>query len=132
MRQEIVSDKMDWPDEKTRVRSATPAAAHITAMDEIFLWLGFVPNRVERRIILKRSVTKGTGQPARTWRSIGREMHVEHKTVKAWHNRGIDRIVIALNQGRGNFLPDPKFPRAYDITVLDAAEVAEDSGRRGF
>jgi hypothetical protein len=86
------------------VRPAVPPAGAITAMDEVHGWLRFVPNRVTRRIISLRSLTRSSGDP-KSWRSIGAIVGAHPMSIKTWHERGILQIVVALNQGHGGHLP---------------------------
>jgi hypothetical protein len=83
-----------------RNRKMVPAAAKITAMDEIFVWLSFIPerNRTLRKIVGLRGITRGSGNKPMSWRKIGRILGADDKAVKIWHSRGIEMIVRELNR----------------------------------
>jgi len=122
---EVGKDDMDWPDQETRVRLATPPPAHISAMDEVSLWLRFIPNQVERRIVVLRSITSKDGYPALSWRALGRKFGRHHETIETWHAKAIQRVVVALNQGRANFVPERKIADGYNISNMDPADIGK-------
>ena len=83
-------------------------AHKITAMDEVFTWLTFIPDRQRllRRIIAARSITHYvTGKPT-PWRKIGDALRAHPQAVKNWHGQALALIAAELNRR----LPQPAPP----------------------
>ncbi len=105
----LVQSGMEWVRDaaesygfaRASLRPAVPSAAHITRMDESYLWLARIPHDkyVLRKIVGARSLVHPmTGRHLFSWRRIATAIGADHKAVQRWHAQGIDLIVTALNQ----------------------------------
>ena len=82
------------------VRPAIPSAARITAMDEAFGWLAYIPDDryVLRRIVGARALVRpATGRHLYSWRRIGVLLGCDHKAAQRWHAQGVAFIVAGWN-----------------------------------
>jgi hypothetical protein len=99
---EIVRDFVEaYGYQDVRNRLPVPAAQKITAMDEIFKWLAFIPHQQKtlRRVVALRSYTHRLNGKPKSWRSIGNIVGANHVAVKQWHANAVAIIVGALNRG---------------------------------
>jgi hypothetical protein len=105
MRFDIVHTALEaygW--EAPALRPARPSAATITAMDEAFGWLRFIPEDsfVIRRILGARALVHPlTARHIFTWRRLAATLGADHKSVQRWHGSGITMIVEALRRNGG-------------------------------
>lgn len=86
---------------RARIRPAVPSAAHISRMDESYLWLTRIPQDkyVLRKIVGARSLVHPmTGRHLFSWRRLGTAIGADHKAVQRWHAQGIDHVVACLNR----------------------------------
>ena len=80
-----------------RFRPPAPTAAEITRMDATWLWLGLIENRIIRRLVAARSLTRPlTGKPVMSWRKLAVTLGADYRSLQAWHDKGIKTIVRAL------------------------------------
>lgn len=100
MRFDIVHTALEaygW--EAPALRPATPPAAAITAMDEAFGWLAFIPeqNFVLRRIVGARALVHPlTRRHLFPWRRLAATLGADHKSVQRWHANGVAMILTSL------------------------------------
>jgi hypothetical protein len=83
------------------VRPATPSARDITAMDEAYSWLRFIPadRFVLRRILGARSLVHPvTDRHLFPWRRIGKALGCDHRAVQRWHADAIALITRELSR----------------------------------
>jgi hypothetical protein len=105
MRFDIVHTALEaygW--ETQALRPSPPSAATITAMDEAFGWLRFIPDDsyVIRRILGARALVHPlTARNLFTWRRLAATLGADHKSVQRWHGNGVGMIVTSLRRGRG-------------------------------
>ena len=91
-----------WPDQVgPSPGRRVPTSHEITAMDEAYLWVAFITDQEERRLVLMRSLVLDdlpSGRPRYlwTWRRLQRLTGLHPDTLKARWGRGIDRIVRGL------------------------------------
>jgi hypothetical protein len=100
MRFDIVHTALEaygWED--AGIRPAAPDAAAISAMDEAFGWLRFIPEEsyVLRRILGARALVHPlTARHLFTWRRLAATLGADHKSVQRWHGHGVAIVVKAL------------------------------------
>jgi hypothetical protein len=78
-----------------------PSSREISAMDEAYRWMAFLPDVDERRLVLMRSLALpdspfGTPRHVWSWSKLRRTTGLHPDTLKARWGRGIDRIVRGL------------------------------------
>jgi hypothetical protein len=103
MRFEIVHTALEaygW--ETPPLRAPAPGSGAISAMDEAFGWLRYIPdgNFVMRRIVGARALVHPlTRRHLFTWRRLAAVVGADHKSVQRWHGQGVNMIVLALARG---------------------------------
>jgi hypothetical protein len=81
------------------IRPPAPSSAEITAMDETFGWLVFIPEPkyILRRIIGARALVHPlSGRYLFPWRKIAAMLGADHKSVQRWHVQAIEMIAEKL------------------------------------
>jgi len=102
---EFVRDAIEaygWSD--ARIRPAIPGARNISAMDEAYGWLKFIPadRFVLRRIVGARSLVHPiTDRHLFPWNRIGKALGADHKAVQRWHAEAIALILRELTRRTG-------------------------------
>lgn len=109
----VYGAELAYGDEVALRRASIPSAAKITRMDEAWRWLNLIPagdprhgaaelhsphgGVLLRKIVLMRALVHPVTERHRwSWRKIGTVLGANHKSVKAWHAKGVDSIVFAL------------------------------------
>lgn len=80
-----------------RMRPAYPNAQDIARMDEIYSWIGLIPEsqRLLRRIVMLRSLVNPiTDRHRFSWRKVARVLGHDDKSTKAWHSKAIGTILV--------------------------------------
>lgn len=83
-----------------RIRPAYPSARDIARMDEVYAWIGLIPEnqRLLRRIVLLRSLVDPISDRHRfSWRKVGSTLGHDHKAAQRWHENAIVSILVALD-----------------------------------
>lgn len=83
-----------------RIRPAYPSARDIALMDEVYAWIGLIPEsqRLLRRIVLLRSLVDPISDRHRfSWRKVGSTLGHDHKAAQRWHENAIISILVALD-----------------------------------
>jgi hypothetical protein len=100
MRLDVVHSALDaygW--QNAALRPPMPGAAAISQMDEVFGWLGLIPESkyMLRRILGARALVHPlTLRHLFPWRRIGQMLGADHKSVQRWHGQGVELLLEAL------------------------------------
>ncbi|WP_298286649.1 DUF6362 family protein [Acidocella sp.] len=81
------------------LRPPMPGAAAISDMDEVFSWLGLIPEQkyLLRRIVGARALVHPlTGRHLFAWRKLGALLGADHKSVQRWHGQGLEILRARL------------------------------------
>jgi hypothetical protein len=82
-----------------RIRPAFPGAKAIARMDEIYSWIGLIPEsqRLLRRIVLLRSLVDPVSNRHRfSWRKVAVTLGCHHASVQTWHENAIVTILTKI------------------------------------
>jgi hypothetical protein len=83
-----------------RCRAAYPTAQQIARMDEVYNWIGLIPEskRLLRRIVLLRSLVHPvTDRHIFSWRKIATKLGHDDKTTKGWHESAIISLLVEID-----------------------------------
>ncbi len=96
---ETLRDPEDLLHAETNLRPPPAHPSDITRMDQALSWIRLIPDEmaVHRRIVGCRCLMHPISERLLfSWRRLGREFHLDHKTVKEWHEHAIRIIVVQL------------------------------------
>ena len=102
MRYDVVHTALEaygW--EAPPMRAPVPSATAITAMDEAFSWLRFIPDSsfVLRRILGARALVHPlTGRHLFSWRRLAAVLGADHRSIQRWHDTGIQMLETGLKK----------------------------------
>lgn len=115
---EFVREAMEaygWSE--ARVRPAMPTSRAITAMDEAYGWMRFIPQDrfVLRRIVGARSLVHPvTDRHLFPWNRIGKLIGADHKAIQRWHAEAISLILREILRRSGPAIsPEYFFARGF-------------------
>jgi hypothetical protein len=86
------------------LRPPMPGARAISDMDEVFSWLGLIPEQkyMLRRILGARALVHPlTGRHLFPWRKLGMLLGADHKSVQRWHGQGLEILCARLAMDEG-------------------------------
>lgn len=93
-----------WPDfapdpivaygyHNAQARLSKPSAREIPVVDEILGLVVVIPDRTRRRIVSSRALVRPvSGRPIFGWQRLGRLLHVDSRTIKRLHAKGLQEI----------------------------------------
>lgn len=68
----------------------------ITQLDVVLGWLWWTKGR-ERRVIVARMLTHPmSDRPVYSWEKIGKKMGASPRTIRRWHEAGVNAIILGL------------------------------------
>lgn len=78
---------------------AAPDEEECALAAEALGWLPLIPTNRLRLIVSARClVSPAVLRHLFTWRTLGKLLGTDHKTIRKWHGQGIDLIVTALRE----------------------------------
>ena len=80
-----------------RLRMPVPSAAEITAMEEAFGWVLWIPESraVVRRVVYARSMVHPLNdRHVYSWRKLAERLNTDHKAVQRWFIAGVKEIFL--------------------------------------
>jgi hypothetical protein len=86
-----------WHGEQPRI--PVPSADRITRLEETLDWMRLIPAeelRLKRVVGRRMLVHPLSDKHLYSWRRIGRDLQVDHKTAQHWHDRAIDLLGAGL------------------------------------
>ena len=79
--------------------AAVPDEGERALASEAFGWLPLIPTDRLRRIVAARClISPVVERHLFSWRTLGKLLGADHKTIRCWHGQGIDLIVAALRE----------------------------------
>jgi len=82
---------------RVRVMATTK---QITQLDVVLGYLWFISVPRERRVIVARMLTHPmSDKPVYSWYKIAKTMGMSERTIRRWHNSGLDAIILGLAPG---------------------------------
>ena len=88
--------KQDFSRGYNQVR-ASPSARSVGRMDEVLEWLWRYTDQRKRRLCLARALIHPvSGRHVVSYRKLGRMFGLHHDTIRAWHDRALAEIAVAL------------------------------------
>ena len=76
---------------------ASPSARSVGRMDEVLEWLWRYTDQRKRRLCLARALIHPvSGRHVVSYRKLGRMFGLHHDTIRAWHDRALAEIAVAL------------------------------------
>lgn len=92
-----------------RLRNVTRLQASIVGinnLDEVLGWLWLIEVAHERKVVVARMLTRPNGEPrpVYSWRRIAYALGTNDRTIRRWHERGVQAIVVGLAARGDNLL----------------------------